>query len=261
VPKVRITEDTLWYDRSYRKGEEVLVEGREYLDLFIAGRVRHGRLPGQRQLPALAANDIEGRHKGELVFVLGNGPSLSLAKEWKTELESLTAIGVNRSFQLLRTAYILFLDHVVWVNHSAEILAGGSRIFCPTRLQLPCFTHFGRYRARSTEDVLSERWCDGLYWSRTSTAAAINLAFLFGASEIALLGVDLRDDSHFYSERGRNRRFLHVDRILEDLWWMSRGLVAKGVKLWNCSPGSAARGFEKIEPEVLLERVSGNFRR
>ena len=84
--------------------------------------------------------------------------------------------------------------------------------------------------------------------------AATNLAYLFGASEIALLGIDLRDSSHFYSERGRGRPFLHADRILEDLWWMSRALVKKGLKLWNCSTESAVRGFERIELPALHER-------
>jgi hypothetical protein len=84
--------------------------------------------------------------------------------------------------------------------------------------------------------------------------AAVNLAYLFGAAEIALLGIDLQDSSHFYSESGRGRPFLHASRILEDLWWMSRAMTAKGLKLWNCSRESAVRGFERIELPALLER-------
>ena len=254
MPRVRITEDTLWYGRSYRKGEEVFVEGREYLDLLMAGRVRMESPPVPEQPPALATCEIEGRHRGEMVFVLGNGPSLSLAAEYGRELQVFTTIGVNRSFRLLGSTYLLFLDRIFWATDSEEILACGVPVFCPKRLRLPCFTQFGRYRARNARDVLSERWADGLYWSRSSAVAALNLAFLFGAAEIALLGVDLRDNSHFYSGRGRSSPFLHAEKILEDLWWMSRRLRLKEVKLWNCSPESAVRGFEKIALPALLER-------
>jgi hypothetical protein len=255
VPKVRITEDTLWYGRSYRKGEEVVVEGREYLDLLMAGRVAHECGCEPKQPPVLAPGRIEGRHKGELIFVLGNGPSLALATRYRRELEAITTIGVNRVYKLLSPTYLLFLDRVLWGTDSEEILACGSLVLCPRRLRLPYFTRFGRYHAKSREDVLSERWQDGLYWSRSSSVAALNLACLFGATGIALLGVDLRDRSHFYSGRGRNRPFLHADEILEDLWWMSRKMLEKGIRLWNCSPDSAVRGFEKVELSALLERV------
>ena len=254
MPKVRITEDTLWYDRSYREGDEVTVEGREYLDLLMARRIESPEGPEPAGPMILAPADIEGRHRGELVFVLGNGPSLSLAEDWKQELEASTAIGVNRSFLLLRTEYLLFLDGPFWVSDSEQILDCGSVVFCPRRLHLPYFTAFGRYHARDKQDVLSETWADGLYWSRSSGVAAINLAYLFGAAEIALLGIDLRDRSHFYSERGCNWQFQHADKILEDLWWMSRRLRDRGVKLWNCSPDSAVRGFDSIELETLLRR-------
>jgi hypothetical protein len=256
VPRVRITEDTLWFDHSYRKGEKVQLEGNEYLDLLMAGRVETLAGSAPERPPALAPDEIEGRHKGELVFVLGNGPSLSLAQEHAAKLPGFTTVGVNRSFALLRTTYLLFLDVSFWAVHAEEVLACDSVVFCPKRLHLPYFTQFSRHHARDKKDVLSESWRDGLYWSRSSGVAAINLAYLFGASEIALLGVDLRDRSHFYSDSGRNRPFLHVDRILEDLWWMSRKLQARGVKLWNCSPESAVRGFEKIGLGTLLRRFS-----
>ena len=254
MPKVRITEDSLWYDRSYRKGEEVCVEGREFLDLFMAGRIEIDNPEAIPTSPALPRNEIEGRHRGELVFVLGNGPSLQVARDYEKKLGAFTTIGVNRTYLLLQTKYLLFLDHSLWAAASREILESGSVVFCPRRLGLPYFTQFGRYRSRIREDVLSETWDDGLYWSRSSGVAAVNLAYLFGAVEIALLGIDLRDDSHFYSERGRGRPFLHADKILEDLWWMSRAMTAKGLKLWNCSAQSAVRGFERIQLPALLER-------
>jgi hypothetical protein len=229
VPKVRITEDTLWYDRS---------------DSPCA-------FPAP---PALPGSEIEGRHKGELIFVLGNGPSLQAARGHGRDLQAFTTIGVNRSYNLLRTTYLLFLDRSFWIAESREILESGSVVFCPKRLGLPYFTQFGRYASRHEKDVLSETWAGGLYWSRSSGVAAVNLAYLFGAAEIALLGIDLQDSSHFYSESGRGRPFLHASRILEDLWWMSRAMTAKGLKLWNCSRESAVRGFERIELPALLER-------
>ncbi len=254
MPKVRITEDSLWYDHCYRKGDEVSVEGREYLDLLLAGRIETDASVADAAPPALPDGEIEGKHKGELVFILGNGPSLALARDHLRQLQAFTTVGVNRSYRMLRTTYLLFLDRSFWMAESREIIESGSVVFCPKSLRLPYLTKFGRYTSRRREDVLSDGWSSGLYWSRSSGVAAVNLAYLFGAAEIALLGIDLRDSSHFYSGRGRGTPFLHADRILEDLWWMSRTMTAKGLKLWNCSNQSAVRGFEKIELRALLER-------
>ncbi len=258
MPKVRITQDTLWYDHAYRKGEETVVEGREYLDLLMANRL--GPADGNEPVaPAVfPSGDIENRHAGELIFVLGNGPSLALAAEYERELRSYTTIGVNRSFRMLKTTYLLFLDASLWAQESEGILGCALPVFCPRRLHLPCFRQFDRHHARDRKDILSEHWRDGLYWSRSSAVAAINLACLFGAAQIALLGVDMRDNSHFYSEHGRNMPFLHADEILEDLWWMSRRMLEKGLRLWNCSPESAVRGFEKIELGALVTLASEN---
>lgn len=255
MPRVRITQDTLWYDHSYRKGDEVQVEGREYLDLLLAGRVAAADNAAGELPSVLAPSEIEGRHTGRTVFVLGNGPSLKLAAGHGKELAACVTIGVNRSFQLVKSDYLLFLDHHIWVTFSEQILTCGALVFCPKRLHLPYFTQFGRYRAKDREDVLSGHWRDGLYWSRSSTVAAVNLACLFGAAQIALLGVDLLDNSHFYSGYGHKQAFPHRARIVEDMWWMSRRLREKGIQLYNCSPESALRGFDKVELEPLLARV------
>jgi len=254
MPEVRIKEDTLWYGCSYKRGEVTVVEGAEYLDLLMAGRVETTK-PGCKRKPAvLADGEIEGRHSGELVFVLGNGPSLALAKPHISSLARFATVGVNRSFLMLETTYLLFLDAVMWVRESRELMESRSLVLCPKRLRLPCFTQFGRYFKHVSESVLSERWEDGLYWSRSSGVAAVNLAYLFGASEIALLGIDLNDNSHFYSEHGRGQGFPHAARIIEDLYLMSREMKKRGMKLWNCSPNSSVRGFEKVKLEKLLER-------
>ena len=258
MPRVRITEDSLWYDKTYRRGEIVEVEGAQYLDLLTAGRLEQpdGKAPSRPSLRP--SGDVEDRHEGELVFVLGNGPSLLLIRGHESSLENFTTIGVNRSFLMLRTSYLLFLDGSFWAMKSKEILRCGIPVFCPKRLRLGSFRQFGRYRSRDRHDVLSERWEDGLYWSRSSAVPAVNLAYLFGASQIALLGVDLNDNSHFYSKQGSGQPFLHADRILEDLWRISRSLAEKDVKTWNCSPDSAVRGFEKIGLAELLARGSKN---
>lgn len=255
MPRVRITQDTLWYDHSYRKGEEVQVEGREYLDLLLAGRVAAADNAAGALPPVLGPDEIEGRHAGQTVFVLGNGPSLKLAAPRRQELAACVTVGVNRSFRLIESNYLLFLDHRIWASLSEEILACGALVFCPRRLHLPYFTQFGRYHAKNKQDVLSQRWRDGLYWSRSSVAAAVNLAYLFGAAQIALLGVDLQDNSHFYSGYGYKQEFPHKARIIEDLWWMSRRLRAHGVRLFNCSPESVLRGFDTITLKKLLARV------
>ena len=143
----------------------------------------------------------------------------------------------------------------VWLVDRKMIQESKSIKFCSDKVPIPFFNRFARYRSKARDDVLSDSYAKGLFWSRSSIVPAVNLAYLFGASGIALVGVDLNNSSHFYDKCGRDSEFLHRDEILEHLHIMSRALIQRNVECYDCSPSGRVRGFEKIGLAELLARA------
>jgi hypothetical protein len=259
MTRVRILEDTNWYSKQYRKGETATVCKEELFDLLLAKRAVILESPESAEAGNLRQNNlvpcIENIHRAELIFVLGNGPSVSEMTRFKEELSTFTTVGVNRIPLLFEPTYLLFLDVRVWLTDRELIERSKSIKFCSDRIPVPFFNRFARYRSKTRDDVLSDSYSKGLFWSRSSVVPAVNLAYLFGASAIALIGVDLNDASHFYDERGKYSEFLHRDEILEHLYIMSRALLQRGVQCYDSSPFGRVRGFQKISLSELLARA------
>jgi hypothetical protein len=259
MTRVRILEDTNWYSKQYRRGEIATVCDEELFDLLMARRAAILEGPGcagaggGRESNLLPR--IEGIHRGELILVLGNGPSASEIGRHRNELSGVTTIGVNRILSLFEPTYLLFLDMKVWLTDRDLIQKSRAIKFCSDRIPVPFFNRFARYRSKTRDDVLSDSYATGLFWSRSSVVPAVNLAYLFGASAIALIGVDLNNSSHFYDKCGRDSEFLHRDEILEHLYIMSRALIQRNVACYDCSPSGKVRGFQKVELTELLARA------
>lgn len=85
--------------------------------------------------------------------------------------------------------------------------------------------------------------------------SAINLAHLFGASEIVLLGYDMTGGRWL---NGRFKHHLpfppqrHFDLHLAALPSLAEDLQHAGVKVWNCSPTSVVEVFEKRSLEAFV---------
>lgn len=259
MTKVRILEDTNWYSKQFRRGEITTVCDEELFDLLMAGRAvvldspQHASTGTLRQTNLLPR--IENLHPGELIFVLGNGPSASEITRFQGELSALTTIGVNRILLLFEPTYLLFLDMKVWLTDRDLIQKSKSIKFCSNRVPIPFFNRFTRFSGGTRDNVLSNSYSRGLFWSRSSIVPAVNLAYLFGASAIALVGVDLNDSSHFYDNHGRDSEFLHRDEVLEHLYIMSKALIQRNVECYDCSPSGRVRSFQKIGLAELLARA------
>jgi hypothetical protein len=84
-----------------------------------------------------------------------------------------------------------------------------------------------------------------------SGTSAINLAWHFGAAEIILLGYDMRG-KHFCKHPLGTIPQQHHDRHMGPLEALARDCAARGVRVVNCSPISAAPGFERGRLEDFL---------
>lgn len=81
--------------------------------------------------------------------------------------------------------------------------------------------------------------------------SAINLAYHFGATEVVLLGYDMRG-KHFCKHPLDHIPQQHFDRHMRPLAALAADCVAKGVRVVNCSPGSAVTAFEAQPLEAFL---------
>ncbi len=84
-----------------------------------------------------------------------------------------------------------------------------------------------------------------------SGTSAINLAYHFGATEIVLLGYDMRG-KHFCKHPLGHIPQEHFDRHMGPLAALAKDCTAKGVRVVNCSPISAVEAFERGRLEDWL---------
>ncbi|TET36705.1 MAG: hypothetical protein E3J72_08080 [Planctomycetota bacterium] len=262
MPEVRIKENCSWYGCEFRKGETVVVSYETYTDLAAAGKIgtvdfndtcMPKPVPGRKE--TLRPGEIADRHKGETIFILGCGPSIANAD--LSLLDRRISIGVNAILHAYDPTYLIWLDNAT-VKTCGEMLERSFAVkFCADRVRtvIPA-TRFRRYVPKNGEPILSESFDKGLYWSRTSVFPAINLAVLFGAKRIVLLGVDLLDASHFYGRSGAGKQFLNRGRILEDFRRLAGYAKKRRLKIINASPRSAVTGFPTRTLEEICERMN-----
>jgi len=84
-----------------------------------------------------------------------------------------------------------------------------------------------------------------------SGTSAIHLAYLFGATEIVLLGYDMRG-GHFCPHPMQHPPADHFTRHMSVLPALAADAKAKGIRIVNCSPISAVTCFERQPVEAFL---------
>lgn len=74
--------------------------------------------------------------------------------------------------------------------------------------------------------------------------SAINLAYHFGATTILMVGYDMTG-GHFCKHPLQNPPADHFVRHMEPLKGLNEDAKKKGIRIVNCSPGSAVKAFER----------------
>lgn len=85
--------------------------------------------------------------------------------------------------------------------------------------------------------------------------SAINLAYHFGATTVLMVGYDMCG-GHFCKHPLQNPPQQHFDRHKKPLVEMNADARRKGIRVVNCSPGSAVDAFERGRLEDFLEAVA-----
>lgn len=188
---------------------------------------------------------INPRWSGTAV-VAGSGPSL--------ELEDLELcrdrhlIVVNDAYRLAPWAHVLYAcDEVWWDAHrgapdfmgerwSSHDKAMNEKLACAERWKLNLVA--GLSKTGFSMDPAR------IHYGGNSGFQAMNLALLWGATRVLLLGFDMQGVNHFFGKHPRPMRSAGAERFIPAFKEAARTLPA-GIEIINCTPSSALECFPR----------------
>jgi hypothetical protein len=205
---------------------------------------------------------------GETVFLLGGGPSLRGFDP--SVLDGRRVIAINNSWELKPDADVLyFCDSSWWTRKKpkAEALAGYGRNGDAVK------AHFRGEFVVTIGDLIDPRVKRLRNGGKTSLSGdpsalkhgtnsgyqAINLAYLFGASRIVLLGYDMRTEgnaTHWHAGHGHGAAV--VEHKLAKVFLpyfpaLVQPLADAGVEVINATPGSALQCWPHVPLADILK--------
>ena len=187
---------------------------------------------------------------GERCYILCGGASLVAQRTVVPTLPG-RVIAIKQSVRLRPDADVMFIagEHA-WEN-CRDVFPTFRGAYMVARGKSDArFPETTRRIGRSAADVLSDdptKVC-----GRDAGTSAINLAYLFGATEIVLLGYDMTGGHWCASHPLPFPPHEHFRRHLEVLPPIARALTANGVRVVNCSPGSVVTVFDRGRLEDWL---------
>lgn len=193
-----------------------------------------------------------GAWAGRDAFILGGGPSLSGVDVNRLRGRGKVIAVNDAGFDLAPWADVLFFADgwprwFGWNQHRLPEFTGPLIV---TRARVPQVDSRLRYLAHDPKAALSRDpsrvagYCGG--------ASAINLAYLFGARRIVLLGFDMRGGNWHGQHKAAPLDNCFERHFIPALDRMAPALVADGCTVLNASPGSALRCFPVCDLEEVL---------
>jgi hypothetical protein len=199
-----------------------------------------------------------------IAIVAATGPSLT--KEVAEQCRGQNCIAVSDAYKLLPFAQVLYSCDVAWWKYHAGCphFAGEkwsshgfnsndkSQISTKYGLKLIHGEHFKGFSFKP----------DRLHYGSNSGFQAVNLALLFGATTVVLVGFDMRfvnGKQHFFgSHPPPLNRSTAFQRFIDQFKVAAKNLP-KGVEVINCTPGSAMTVFPIRDLKEVLDGVkAGN---
>lgn len=184
---------------------------------------------------------------GERCFILCGGESI---RQQRTVIPTLKGrvIAIKEGVLLRPDADVLFLGGEKTPEIALPLIPKFTGRYMVVRGKSdqelpPAVVRVTRSKDHTTLSDLPTHVCG--YDSGTS---AINLAYLFGATEIVLLGYDMRGGRWFTGEWPHPMPHIpeeHFRRHMVPLEALARDARAKGIRIVNCSPITRVTAFER----------------
>lgn len=193
----------------------------------------------------------KGAWKGEPCFILGGGPSLK-----GFDVERLRGkgrvIAINAAFLLAPWADVLYMaDLGCYENFRDRAhLYRGEHFITRSKIKAPDPAHnLKRVNKTLTAPISDDA---GTVVGQDSGSNSLNVAYLFGASPIYLLGFDMTPGNwHDLHHKPQRESFSRTYMPFFEA--MAPELARRGVKVFNCNPESALTCF----PYANIEKVVG----
>jgi hypothetical protein len=177
------------------------------------------------------------------VFILGGGPSMQNVDV--QDLVGRPVIAVNNAFTLADWLPVMFFGDFNWYflnNNKLKKFAGLKITSCQKFDNEPNIKCVGK---RTTDGISQDSGV--LFFNRSSGACAINLAVLFGAKEIVLLGFDMRvinGERNYHRDHEDWRKMKNpYTSFLGAFEPIARDLNNLNIKCFNATPNSAITNF------------------
>lgn len=192
---------------------------------------------------------------GRTAVVIASGPSLTSEQCAEAHASLAPAVAVNTAYLMAPFADVYYAgDFLLWKTHYRRMLDAK---YPGTQLWTCDPAAAERYQLHRWKGVNKEGIGEQLiYLNGNSGAQAINLAYLFGARRILLLGFTMREidgKKHFHGDHEAPL----VQKQLFGEWMHKMARVAAdakrlGVEIINCDPLSAMTCFpmSTIEKEL-----------
>jgi len=200
-------------------------------------------------------------YEGQTVFVIGGGPSINHLP--LKLIRDRPVLGCNDAFRLGDWVdWLVFADRRWWMWNCDEVAKWKNRenviSLVPQLLDERAekwnwLWILRRDEARFGLSVEQDTVC----WNRGCGGAAINVAYLLGASRVVLLGFDMqmwkgKHNWHDY-HRVEERPQIYQNSMMPFLKPMSDAMKVTGLQICNATPKSALDIFPVKPLEELLE--------
>jgi hypothetical protein len=189
-------------------------------------------------------------------IVAASGPSLS---ELAAACRGLPIVAVNDSHRILPHAEILYAcDAKWWDVHSGCPDFAGEKWSCHGSAshndKMATAHRYGLNLVRGEDGEGFSLDPSKIHYGSNSGFQAINLAILFGAKRILLVGFDMssRTKSHFFGDHPAGLiRCNDYERFIPQFERAARRLPPD-IEVINCTPGSALRCFPMMDIQDAL---------
>lgn len=191
---------------------------------------------------------------GERCFVLCNGESIRTQRKQIPKLQG-RIIAIKEAVRLRPNADVLFVAAEKTVDIVPDLLRIFTGQYVIARNKVPASYPSSVKRVCRTKD--HSQLCDrpDHVCGYDCGTSAINIAYHFGATEIVLLGMDMRGDRWCNGEFAHPMPHIPADhhaRHQSVLPAIAADARRKGIRIVNCSPTSAVTCFEKQPLEAFL---------
>lgn len=194
--------------------------------------------------------------QGQTAVVIASGPSLTRADCWDVSQAHVKTIAVNCSFRMAPWADVVYMGDLAAIR----TYTGEARRLCHLTTQFWTSMadptgHGAWHRIKGTNDVGLGK--NLVYFNGNSGFQAVNLATLFGARRIILLGFDMmlgpEGQRHWHPDHPAPLvQWLAFDEWIYKSQKVASDAAAMDVDIVNCSRQTALTAFRRGD---LLEEL------